>query len=189
MYYNNNVDERSGSPVPGASSGHTESYGAMGNVLYDLDLTSMGIPTFGLTPYIGGGAGYQWTHLSPITTINDDGTVDRLGGTKGSFAFQGIVGVAYPVPAIPGLNLTLEYRYLEALDNNHFSSENFSPAGLTDGRVRLSAAENHSVMLGLRYALFQPAPPPPARSGSPAVGSTGAGTGPHLPGVLRLGPG
>ena len=29
----------------------------MGNVLYDLDLTRYGIPTFGLTPYIGGGAG------------------------------------------------------------------------------------------------------------------------------------
>jgi OOP family OmpA-OmpF porin len=160
-YYQNEINERSGSPAPGSSNGHTESYGAMGNVLYDFDLTSWGIPTFGLTPYIGAGAGYQWGHLSPITTISADNTVDRVGGTNGSFAFQGIFGVSYPVPAMPGLALTAEYRYMEALNNDAFSGEHFQPYGLNKGNVRLSAAENHSVMLGLRYALWQPAPPPP----------------------------
>jgi OOP family OmpA-OmpF porin len=160
-YYQNEINERSGSPAPGTSSGHTESYGAMGNVYYDLDLSRFGIPTFGLTPYVGAGAGYQWSHLSPITTISSDGSVDRVGGTNGSFAFQGIAGVAYPVPSIPGLNLTLEYRYLEALNDDHFDGEHFQPYGLNKGNVRLSAEQNHSVMLGLRYALWQPAPPPP----------------------------
>jgi outer membrane protein OmpA-like peptidoglycan-associated protein len=161
-YYNNNVDERSGSPVPGASNGHSESYGAMGNVYYDLDLERFGIPTFGLTPYVGAGAGYQWSHLSPITTVNSDGTLDRVGGTNGSFAFQGIVGFAYPLTALlPGLDMTLEYRYLEALNDDHFDGTHYQPFGVNKGNVRLSAEENHSIMLGFRYALFQPAPPPP----------------------------
>jgi outer membrane protein OmpA-like peptidoglycan-associated protein len=160
-YYQNEINQRSGSPAAGSSSGHVGTYGAMGNVYYDLDLERFGIPTFGLTPYIGAGAGYQWSHLSPITTINNDGTVDRVGGTNGSFAFQGIVGVAYPVPVVPGLDLTLEYRYLEALNDDHFDGEHFQPYGVNKGNIRLSAAENHSLMLGLRYALFQPPPPPP----------------------------
>jgi outer membrane protein OmpA-like peptidoglycan-associated protein len=160
-YYQNEINERSGSPSAGSSSGHQESYGAMGNVLYDLDLTSFGIPTFGVTPYIGAGAGYQWGHLSPITTINNDGTLDRVGGTNGSFAFQGIVGVSYPISSVPGLSLTAEYRYMEALNNDAFSGEHFQPYGVNKGNIRLSAAENHSVMLGMRYALWQPAPPPP----------------------------
>jgi OOP family OmpA-OmpF porin len=160
-YYQNEINERSGSPVPGTSSGHTESYGAMANVYYDLDLTSFGIPTFGITPYIGAGAGYQWSHLSPITTANADGTLDRVGGTNGSVAFQGIVGLAYPVASVPGLNLTAEYRYMEALNDDAFSGEHFQPYGTNKGNVRLSSQQNHSVMLGLRYALWQPAPPPP----------------------------
>jgi outer membrane protein OmpA-like peptidoglycan-associated protein len=168
-YYQNQIDQRSGSPVAGTSSGHTESYGAMGNVYYDLDLTSFGVPTFGLTPYVGAGAGYQWSHLAPITTLNNDGTTDRVGGTNGSVAFQGIVGVAYPVPVLPGLDLTVEYRYLEALNDDHFDGEHFQPYGVNKGNVRLSAAENHSVMLGLRYALFQPAPPAPPSPIAPPV--------------------
>jgi outer membrane protein OmpA-like peptidoglycan-associated protein len=160
-YRQNEVDERTGSPTAGSSSGHTENYGAMANVLYDLDLNAWGVPTFGITPYIGAGAGYQWGHLSPITTINNDGTLDRVGGTNGSFAFQGIAGLAFPVAAVPGLSLTAEYRYMEALNNDAFSGEHFQPYGVNKGNVRLSANENHSLMVGLRYALWQPAPPPP----------------------------
>jgi outer membrane protein OmpA-like peptidoglycan-associated protein len=168
-YYQNTINERSGSPVAGTSSGLTQSYGAMGNVYYDLDLTSMGVPTFGLTPYVGVGAGYQWSHLNPITTVSANDTVDRIGGTNGSFAFQGIVGVAYPLTAIlPGLDATLEYRYMEALNDDAFDGTHYQPFGVNKGNVRLSAAENHSVMLGFRYALFQPAPPrPPPPAAAP----------------------
>ena len=50
----------------------------MANVLYDIDLDSFGVPAFGLTPYVGIGAGYQWSRLSPITTVSADNTVDRI---------------------------------------------------------------------------------------------------------------
>ena len=169
-YYNSQIEQRSGSPSAGVSSGHSETYGAMGNVYYDLDLTSMGIPTGGLTPYIGAGAGYQWSHLSPITTISNDGSVDRVGGTNGSVAFQGIVGVSYPLTAVlPGLAATLEYRYMEALNDDSFSGTHYQAFGVNKGNVRLSPAENHSLMLGVRYALFQPAAPMPAPQAAPPM--------------------
>ena len=160
-YLFNDIINRAGSPVPGNSTGNMDSYGAMGNVLYDFDLTRYGIDTFGLTPYLGVGAGYQWRHLSPITTINADDTLDRVGGTSGSFAYQGIVGLSFPVAAMPGLALTAEYRYMGTTSPEAFSGEHFQPFGVNKGNVRLSDMQDHTVMLGLRYALFQPPPPPP----------------------------
>lgn len=161
-YRYNEIDKRSGSPVPGSSSGHGESYGAMGNVLYDLDLEHYGIPTFGLTPYIGAGAGYNWRRLSPITTVNADNTLDRIGGTGGGIAYQGIVGLAMSLPqTLPGLALTVEYRYFGLMEDTAYSGTHYQPYGINKGNVNLSDQSNHSVMLGLRYALFQPPPPPP----------------------------
>jgi len=169
FYRYNNVDGRYGSPVPGTSSGHTESYGTFGNVFYDFDLNQFGIDAWGLTPYVGAGAGYQWSHLSPITTLNADGTTDRVGGTNGSFAWQGIVGVAYPMDyVLPGLDLTVEYRYIGALNNTAFRGRHYDTLGEDIGDVSLSQAANHSIMLGVRYALFQPpAPLPPAAPPAP----------------------
>jgi OmpA-OmpF porin, OOP family len=161
-YRYNDVDTRAGSPVPGSSSGHTESYGAMVNALYDFDLPAWGIDLGGLTPYLGIGAGYQWSHLSPITTVNTDGTLDRVGGTNNSFAYQGIVGVSYPLDyVVPGLSVTAEYRYLDALNDSNFSGVHYQPFGVNRGAVKLSQAQNHSFNVGIRYALWQPAPPPP----------------------------
>ena len=169
-YYNNEINERSGSPSPGKSTGRIESYGAMANVLYDIDLDSFGVPAFGLTPYVGIGAGYQWSRLSPITTVSADNTVDRIGGTSGNFAYQGIAGVAYPLSGVlPGLDLTAEYRYLGTLNDQAYSGTHYQPAGVNKGNVNLSNAQNHSFMLGLRYALFQPAPPPPPAPPTPVA--------------------
>jgi OmpA-OmpF porin, OOP family len=85
-----------------------------------------------------------------------------VGGTNGSVAWQGIVGVSYPLAMVmPGLDLTLEYRYLGALNDQAFHGRHYQPYGLNEGNVSLSQAANHSIMLGVRYALFQPPPPPP----------------------------
>jgi outer membrane protein OmpA-like peptidoglycan-associated protein len=163
-YLYNDIDKRAGSPVYGSSSGHTESYGGYGNVLYDIDLPALGIDIGGITPYIGGGIGYLWDHLSPISTANNDGTYDRVGGTKGGLAFQGIVGAAYPLAMVaPGLDLTVEYRYQEQLENGNYGGTHYQPFGVNRGYVGLSTPQNHSIMVGVRYALWQPpAPPPPA---------------------------
>jgi len=58
--------------------------------------------------------------------------------------------------------LTMEYRYLGDLNQGAFSGRHSQPYGVNEGNVGLSQAANHSLMLGVRYALFQPSPPMPA---------------------------
>ncbi|MBE7212810.1 MAG: OmpA family protein, partial [Gluconacetobacter diazotrophicus] len=133
-YYYNNVNHRAHTPVTGSTSGHAESYGALVNVLYDIDLAQFGI-AIPVTPYVGVGAGYMWNHLSPFTTQYTNGNIDRTGGTNGSFAYQGIVGVAYNIVAVPGLAVTGEYRFLGQLDQDAYSSESFTPTGEHKGNA------------------------------------------------------
>ena len=45
--------------LPSATSGSVQTYGVMANALFDIDV---GAPW--IYPYIGGGVGYAWTHLS-----------------------------------------------------------------------------------------------------------------------------
>ena len=158
-YYYNTVNHRSGTPVPGVTSGHSESYGALVNVLYDIDLAQFGIAS-PVTPYVGVGAGYMWNHLSPFTTTYTNGNIDRTGGTNGSFAYQGIVGAAYNISAVPGLALTAEYRFLGQLDQESYQSTSFTVRGEHKGNADFNDQFNHSFMLGVRYA-FDTAPPPP----------------------------
>jgi OOP family OmpA-OmpF porin len=158
-YYYNTVNHRSGTPVAGITSGHAESYGALVNVLYDIDLAQFGIAS-PVTPYVGVGAGYMWNHLSPYTTSYTNGNIDRTGGTNGSFAYQGIIGAAYNIAPVPGLALTAEYRFLGQLDQEAYGSTSFTPRGEHTGNANFNDQFNHSFMLGVRYA-FDTAPPPP----------------------------
>lgn len=163
VYLQNNVQHRGTTPVPGSTSGHDEKYGPMINILYDLDLNQFGL-SLPVTPYVGVGAGYLWTHLSPFTTVYD-GNVDtnRIGGTQGSFAYQGIVGVAFNIVQVPGLALTGEYRFLSTTPSetgSAFQSTAFTATGIHKGNADFNDSYNHSFMVGLRYA-FDTAPPPP----------------------------
>ena len=169
-YAYNTIRELGGANSPGSTSGHQDSYGALVNVLYDIDLNGFGINAFGITPYVGVGAGYDWTHLSPLTTTSAN-AVDRVGGTNGSFAYQGIVGVAYPLDFVPGLAATLEYRFLGTLNQDAYSGTHDQRFGVNKGNADLTDNLNHQFMVGLRYALYQPeeAPPPaPAPVAAPA---------------------
>ena len=119
--------------------GNETKYGAMGNVLFDMDI---GSPY--LFPYLGAGAGYQNVQM-------------RFGSqtpSKGGFAYQAIAGVAAPIPGVVGLSATAEYRYLGMAGTRTYV------AGPTR---KVTEDNNHSLMLGLRYA-FNVAPPalPPA---------------------------
>ncbi len=169
LYLNNDVSTRTGSPIPGATHGHRDTYGGMFNLLYDVDLNALlGIPTFGLSPYVGVGMGYVWTHLSPLITHNVDGSTDRVGGTEGGVAYQAIVGFAYPLNSVmPGLDLTVDYRYMGTFDNGAFNGTHYQTYGTNRGNVHLSSQANHTIMVGLRYALFQPPPPPPPAPPAP----------------------
>jgi len=113
----------------GASSGNEQKYGAMFNALYDFNDLS---PSF--VPYIGAGVGYQAERLSQVST------------TKGSFAYQGILGAAIPVD--PNLAITAEYRFLGLAGNRNYNG------------VSSTNNYNHSLLLGLRYAFGAAAPAP-----------------------------
>ena len=125
---------------PGGSanvSGKEQKYGPMVNVLYDFNGIS---PAF--VPYIGAGVGYQ--------AINENVSVGGGGGsisqTKGSFAYQGIVGAAFPLPSVdPRLAITAEYRFLGTTSNRNYNG------------IVLGNDNNHSLLLGIRYAFGAPA--------------------------------
>jgi outer membrane protein OmpA-like peptidoglycan-associated protein len=117
-----------------------QKYGGMANALFDFDIGSPYV-----YPYVGAGAGY----------MRIDNSV--LFKHEGSFAYQGIGGLAFPIPFVVGLSATLEYRFMNvAAVSERYS---FTPPA-TLGTEKVYNDLNHSVMLGLRYA-FDTAPPPP----------------------------
>ena len=161
-YLSNNVNHRHQTDVAGVTNGHDEKYGGLVNVLYDIDLAQFGLAV-PVTPYVGVGAGYLWTHLSPFTTTYNNGNINRTGGTNGSVAYQGIVGVAYNIVQVPGLAVTGEYRFLGTMPSetgSAFQSTSYTPTGVHKGNADFNDSFNHSFMIGLRYA-FDTAPPPP----------------------------
>jgi outer membrane protein OmpA-like peptidoglycan-associated protein len=156
-------------PVNGpiTTGGQEQKYGGFGNILYDFDF---GLPFF---PYVGAGLGGQVVehdHFSArsIYSPYPNGTNTQA---HGGYSYQGIVGVAYPVPFLTGLSATLEYRFVGMFDSlGPYESTRYSPAypeGVYQAR-KFSNDLNHSIMLGVRYALWQPAPPAPPPPAQPA---------------------
>ncbi|MDE8342386.1 MAG: OmpA family protein [Acidocella sp.] len=141
--------------------GNVESYGPMVNVLYDL---SLGLPVF---PYVGAGVGYQLTTLSPH--LFDAGTGDTLSGTHGSFAYDVIAGLSYPIAAVPGLSVTGEYRFTQMVESRNYTA--LSVSNINQSPFHIGQISEHSFMLGLRYQLFNApvaAPPVQAPMAAPA---------------------
>ena len=96
----------------------------------------------------------------------------ELQQTQGSFAFQAIGGLAFPIPGVPGLSLTAEYRFFGVPGSETFAGSRLI-AGIagTGGPVplkRRAQQYNHSFLLGVRYA-FNVAPPCPAAAARSAV--------------------
>ena len=173
-YRYNSVSNTGGASTSGVNvlrqTGKEEKYGAMANALYDFDPNVLGLAfiPFPVTPYVGVGLGYQWEALREHTaSVDQFGPIaSNLGGTRGSFAYQAIVGAAFPIPAVPGLAVTAEYRFLGMSDDRNFGGPIIAPATATTplqiGRATAHFTGddyNHSLMVGLRYA-FNVAPPP-----------------------------
>ena len=141
-------------------SGSTQTYGVMANALFDLDV---GVPW--IYPYLGGGLGYAWTHLpsgAGVASASVPVLVGSFGQTQGSFAFQAIGGLSFPIPGIPGLSLTTEYRFFAVPGHENFTGIQLaaglpSPVPVT---FRLQHQYNHSFLLGVRYAFNVAAPAP-----------------------------
>jgi len=152
----------------GRTGGFQRTYGVMGNAFYDFDPGFLGIGPSYVQPYLGVGAGYVWTDFRNIRGVSgapgNVGTQIFSNDKDGSFAFQGIAGVAVPFTwlGVPGLTLTAEYRFLGILGAD-LQVSSIGPGNRTLQSAKLDVDKyNHSAMLGIRYALFQPAPAAPA---------------------------
>jgi outer membrane protein OmpA-like peptidoglycan-associated protein len=156
--------------------GTSRSYGVMANVLYDLDLSQWGMPSY-VQPYVGAGIGYIWREFDDVG-LTLLGARIRDSGTDGRFAYQGIAGLGFPLTrfGVPGLTLTTEYRFLGTLE--HSIDTTSSGGSFTVGRGGTKSENyNHSIMIGLRYAFNQPRPAPapvvaPAPAAAPAPART-----------------
>jgi OmpA-OmpF porin, OOP family len=171
-FRSNDVDSVSGAAgwaSLGGGTGRQESWGVMGNVLLDLGVIGP------VMPYVGIGAGYVATEWNGVRGIGQNGALRMtIDDRDGRFAYQGIAGLAFPLSFAPGLAVTAEYRFLGTLQPR-FDARWDNPA--TGGTVARGAAEpdnfNHSVLLGLRYAITgTPASPAPAPAAAPQAART-----------------
>jgi len=173
--YNENFYE-SGSYGKLNATGGEEKYGPMLNAYYDF---SVGLPVY---PYIGVGVGYQWVKLNRDYT-NDYLDPIKVAGTEGSFAYQIIAGLSYPLPNLPQLSLTAEYRFMQLVQSRNYDTENGASAeGIFDtsysySKFKMGQESYHTFLLGLRYQLFAPPPmapatPAPMASPAPAAAKT-----------------
>ena len=128
------------------NGGSEQKYGPMPTLYYDFYTLS---PDY--TPYVGVGVGYQVVKEK----LNIGGF--STDTTRGAFATQAILGVAFPMDSVPGLSLTTDYRFLAVVGNRSYN------------RVELGNSYNHAITIGLRYAFGSPPPPaPPAPVAAPA---------------------
>jgi len=150
-YRQNDVSEvKRNNVVVNGASGTVTNYGVMANVLYDINL---GGALFGVTPYVGVGAGYIWSEVSDIGTNRHAST--QYEGSHGDYAGQVIVGMSLPIDAVPGLAVTAEYRFL-ATAGTEIDKAKTIGYGSNSAKLEIDN-HNHSVLLGLRYA-FNAAP-------------------------------
>lgn len=164
-YYANQVSGTNNSAV--TANGWENKYGVMVNALYDFN--NLGIP---VVPYVGVGVGYQWAHWSNVAlTAPGNPTVSaQTNETKGSFAYQAIVGAALPIAAMPGLALTAEYRFMGMNGTRNYGATT-TVAGVGSAPTTLKVTEeyNNSFLIGVRYNFgVAPPPPPPAPVAAPA---------------------
>jgi hypothetical protein len=159
-YRQSGLNGLGGTTAPTYASGNIDSYGVMGNVLFDMDI---GKPW--LYPYLGAGVGYAWDQLSSAR-LSQSGTSFSASDTSGGFAWQAIAGLSFPVSGVPGLSITAEYRYHSVVGDQTFHGS--TPTGAAE--LTLSTQHDHDFLLGVRYA-FGVTPPPmpvPAAVAAPA---------------------
>jgi len=143
-------------------AGGSNTYGPMVNVLYDFDA---GLPVF---PYVGAGVGYQYQSFDSYLKSGPN----AFAGDKGSFAYNVIAGVSYPVATVPGLSIVADYKFTQLVESRNYGESYLGglPLGNPDGgTVHVGQESSHTFEAGIRYALFSAPPaPPPAPAPAPA---------------------
>lgn len=161
------VNHLNGTRFPTASSGYVRNWGVMANAMYDMDI---GLPW--MYPYIGAGAGYQWTRLNNLQVSEPGGPfAAATSDQKGAFAWQAIVGASFPVPNVPGLSLTADYRFMDILGGEKYTGVVENAGVVSGSSLKLGNQYEHDLVFGIRYAFNAPPPaaaPMPAPAAVPA---------------------
>jgi len=166
-------NNRSGFGASTSASGSEQLWGPMFNVAYDF----VGLVPWAV-PYVGVGVGYQRAHLSNFAAFGT-GTAGALNpaltsnDTRASFAAQGIVGAAFPIPAVPGLSMTAEYRIMGLTGTRTYNAGLTATAGgvraTRVGTFQFGSEYNNTFLFGIRYNFgVTPPAPPPAPVAAPA---------------------
>jgi OOP family OmpA-OmpF porin len=163
-YRNNKFRTASGLGSATHAGGWEQKFGPMVNVLYDFN----GVAPW-LVPYVGVGVGWQGEDLHGVSAYGGGNSATVQNTTKGSFAYQAIVGAAIPLSAMPGLAVTAEYRFMGLAGDRNYSATLSSTSGTIHGTVQSQTNYNHTFLIGLRYNFgVAPPPPPPAPAAVPA---------------------
>ncbi|MGA3004692.1 MAG: outer membrane beta-barrel protein [Acetobacteraceae bacterium] len=150
-------------PYPARPAGAVQNLGFMANAIFDLDVRSPYV-----YPYLGVGLGYQSTRLDGLvnTPLGRPGSFSA-SGSSGAPATQIIGGFSFPIPNMPGLSLTVDYRVMDILGGGRYdgASSIGMTAGSAPGAVKLHNQFVQNVLFGVRYAFNTP---PPAAATSQA---------------------
>ena len=150
--------------VPANIGGHEQKYGPMVNIMFNLAPYVAGMTPIPIAPYIGAGVGYQWDNFQHLRVSSPIAGTPSFGAnaTQGAFAYQAILGTILPIQTIPGLALTLEYRFMgqgsRTVDGVWTGPRS---AVAIPGSIKFGREFNNAVLVGVRYT-FGVAPPPPA---------------------------
>jgi outer membrane protein OmpA-like peptidoglycan-associated protein len=173
-FYSNKFNKASLYGSGTSAGGFEYKAGGLVNALYDFTTLS---PYF--QPYLGAGVGYEGVKWDNVRAYGVGSSAGYSVGTsssewKGSFAYQGIAGVAFPIAAIPGLAITAEYDFLGLAGTRNYGASytvpkiGSTPAQSGTGIVKASNDYNHSFLVGVRYNFGVAPPPPPAPVVAPA---------------------
>jgi len=144
------------------AGGYQQEYGGFINGFYDF---SLGLPIY---PYLGLGVGGQILDSYNFNQSTVGFVFPHREGSHsdGAFAYQGIAGAGYPLPWVPGLSVTTEYRMVGLLDPLPSSPDTvYSGATgdvITHNHTKIGNVFNHEVLVGFRYAFNTAVPVPPA---------------------------
>jgi OmpA-OmpF porin, OOP family len=167
-YRQTNINRVTGTVFPTTAGGENRTFGVMANAIFDLDI---GFPW--LYPYLGVGAGAAWTDLNHayVAGTNFPFLLRQNGTGAATIAYQLIAGLSFPIPNMPGLSLTAEYRFFGMFNDQSYQGTLTSgaPPTVRSEAVKLRQQYNNSALFGVRYAFnVAPPPPPPAPAAAPA---------------------
>lgn len=161
----NNLGHLNGTPFPTSSSGSFNTYALMANALFDLDIRSRWI-----FPYLGVGAGVAWNVANGMSANSSNPLFGfNSSGSTSGLAVQAMAGLSFPIPNVPGLSLTAEYRAFSMPNTRTLNGTATTASGSVPAGLNLGTMIDQSGLIGVRYAFgVQPPPSPPAVAAVPA---------------------